>query len=192
MPTLQIIIASTRPGRVGEPVADWFSARAEQHGAFELDVVDLAELALPFMDEPNHPRLRRYEHQHTKEWSARVDAADAFALVTPEYNHSYNAPLKNAIDFLHAEWRDKAIGFVSYGGAGGARAVEQLRLMCGALEMADVTPQVTLSLMTEFEDFTVFRPGEYNVTALDKTLDQVVAWSTAFAPLRAGSPVAVA
>ena len=128
MPTLQIIIASTRPGRVGEPVADWFSARARQHGGFELDVVDLAELALPFMDEPNHPRLRRYEHQHTKDWSARVDAADAFVFVTPEYNHSYNAPLKNAIDYLHQEWEYKPVGFVSYGGvAAGTRAVQALK-----------------------------------------------------------------
>src|SRR3954464_13099564 len=123
MPTLQIIIASTRPGRVGLPVADWFVARAGAHGGFSLDVADLAVIDLPMMDEPNHPRLQRYEHQHTKDWSARVGAADAFVMITPEYNHSYNAPLKNAIDFLHKEWEYKPVGFVSYGGiAAGTRA----------------------------------------------------------------------
>ena len=153
MPTLQIIIASTRPGRVGLPVADWFAARARDHGAFELDVVDLAELGLPFMDEPNHPRLRRYEHQHTKEWSARVDAADAFALVTPEYNHSYNAPLKNAIDFLHAEWAYKPVGFVSYGGiAAGTRAMQALKPSLVALKMTPVLEAVNIPFVRQFVD----------------------------------------
>ncbi|ANN19234.1 NADPH-dependent FMN reductase [Amycolatopsis orientalis] len=183
-----IILGSTRPGRRGEQVARWVGERAGLREDAEFEVIDLLDHPLPHLDElPGE-----YKNAHTREWAATIASFDGFVVVTPEYNHSAPGALKNAIDFLHAEWRDKAIGFVSYGGAGGARAVEQLRLMCGALEMADVTPQVTLSLVTEFEDFTVFRPGEYNVTSLDKMLDQVVAWSTAFAPLRAGSPVAVA
>ena len=128
MTNLLIIIASTRPGRVGLPVARWFEQHARAHGGLEVNVADLAEWNLPFLDEPNHPRLGRYTKDHTKRWSAEVDAADAFAFVMPEYNHAFNAPLKNAIDFLFAEWRHKPAGFVSYGGvAGGMRAVQQLK-----------------------------------------------------------------
>jgi NAD(P)H-dependent FMN reductase len=128
MATLQIIIASTRPGRAGLPIGQWFHERALGHGGFDIDLVDLADLNLPFMDEPSHPRLRRYTHQHTRDWSARVEAADAFVFVTPEYNHGFNAPLKNAIDYLHDEWRHKPVGFVSYGGvAAGTRAVQMLK-----------------------------------------------------------------
>ena len=105
MPTLQIIIASTRPGRVGLPVAEWVHAAAVKHGGFDqVELVDLAEWNLPFMDERHHPRLRRYEHQHTRDWSATIDRADAFLIVMPEYNFGYTAPLKNAIDYLAHEW----------------------------------------------------------------------------------------
>ena len=107
---LMIVIASTRPGRVGLPVGTWFTNRVREQGGFEIDLVDLAELKLPFMDEPNHPRLRQYTHQHTKEWSARVDAAEAFVFVMPEYNYGFNAPLKNAIDYLLQEWQYKPVG----------------------------------------------------------------------------------
>src|SRR6185437_13398474 len=120
MPTLQVIIASTRPGRVGPIVGDWFLALARQHGGFDVQVSDLAELALPLMDEPHHPRLKQYQHEHTRNWSARVDAADAFVFVMPEYNYTFTAPLKNAIDYLHTEWAYKPVGFVSYGGISGA------------------------------------------------------------------------
>src|SRR5581483_12264670 len=126
-PALQIFIASTRPGRVGLPVAEWFRGHADAHGGFAIDLVDLATLQLPFLDEPNHPRLRRYTKQHTMDWSARVDAADAFVFVMPEYNYGFNAPLKNAIDYLHHEWQYKPVGFVSYGGvAAGTRAVQMI------------------------------------------------------------------
>ncbi|SDW29886.1 NAD(P)H-dependent FMN reductase [Amycolatopsis xylanica] len=177
-----IILGSTRPGRRGEQVASWVEERAGLRGDAEFELIDLLDHPLPHLDElPGE-----YRHEHTRAWAATIARCDGFVVVTPEYNHSAPAVLKNALDFLRAEWRDKAIGFVSYGGVGGTRAVEQLRLICGALEMADVTSQVSLSLVTEFEDYTVFKPGEYNVAALDKTLDQVVAWSTALAALRAG------
>src|SRR5689334_4480755 len=113
---LQIVIASTRPGRVGAPVARWFHRRAEEHGGFDVELVDLAEVNLPLLDEPHHPRLRRYVHQHTQAWSARVEAADAFVFVTPEYNYGMPASLKNALDYLNQEWHYKPVGFVSYGG----------------------------------------------------------------------------
>lgn len=148
-PRLMIIIASTRPGRVGLPVGQWFAAQAEQQGDFDVQVVDLAALNLPFMDEPNHPRLRAYTHQHTKDWSAMVDAADAIVLVTPEYNHGYAAPLKNAIDYLMHEWMYKPVGLVSYGGiSGGLRAVQMLKPTLSALKMIPLTEAVPISMVS--------------------------------------------
>jgi NAD(P)H-dependent FMN reductase len=153
MPTLHVILASTRPGRAGEPIADWFVERARDHGAFDVELIDLAEVALPFMDEPNHPRLRRYEHQHTKDWSAKVDAGDAFVFVTPEYNYGYPAPLKNAIDFLHFEWQHKPVAFVSYGGiAAGTRAVQQLKQVVTTLKMLPLFEAVSIPFHTQFID----------------------------------------
>lgn len=136
LPTLQIVVASTRPGRIGLPVARWAEERAVEHGTFEVEFVDLAEVGLPFLDEPKHPRLGDYVHQHTRDWSATVSRADAFVFVTPEYNHGFNAVLKNALDFLHAEWQHKPAGFVSYGGiAGGTRAVQMLKPVLAALKI---------------------------------------------------------
>lgn len=131
-PRLGVILASTRPGRVGLPVAQWVQARAALHGGFDVQLLDLAEINLPFMDEPNHPRLGRYEHQHTKRWSATVDAMDAFAVVMPEYNYGFSAPLKNAIDFLHSEWHYKPVGLVSYGGVSAAPVPHRCSSRCSA------------------------------------------------------------
>ena len=152
-PILQIIIASTRPGRVGLPVAEWFRERAVEHGGFEVELVDLAEVDLPFMNEPNHPRLRQYVHAHTKEWSATVDRADAFVFVTPEYNHGFNAVLKNAIDYLHQEWQNKPVGFVSYGGvAAGTRAMQMLKPVVAALRMTPVVEAVNIPFVAKLLD----------------------------------------
>jgi NAD(P)H-dependent FMN reductase len=183
-----IIIGSTRPGRKGEQVANWVHEVASQRGDAEYRIIDLLDFPLPHYDEPRSPMLQQYEHDHTKAWAAEIDSYDGFVMVTPEYNHSTSGVLKNALDYLQKEWHNKAVGFVSYGGVGGARAAEHLRLVCGELQMADVRQQVALSLMTEFENFTVLRPGPYNVEALGVLLDQVVAWSDALAPLR--QPVA--
>jgi NAD(P)H-dependent FMN reductase len=145
-PRLMIIIASTRPGRVGLPVGQWFARQAEEQGDFDVQVVDLAELNLPFLDEPNHPRLRAYTKQHTKDWSAMVDAADAFVLVTPEYNHGYAAPLKNAIDYLMHEWMYKPVGLVSYGGvSAGLRAVQMLKPTLSALKLIPLPEAVPIT-----------------------------------------------
>ncbi len=144
-PLLQVVIASTRPGRVGLSFGDWFVQIADAHGGFVVEKVDLAEVGLPFMDEPNHPKLRAYQHQHTKDWSATVSRADAFVFVTPEYNYGYNAVLKNAIDFLHQEWADKAVSFVSYGGIGaGTRAVQQLKQVVTTLRMVPIFESVNV------------------------------------------------
>src|ERR1035437_8108281 len=134
-PILTIVIGSTRPGRVGPKFATWFRSLAIAHDGFDVELVDLAQLNLPFLDEPSHPRLRQYVHQHTIDWSRTVERSDAFVFVTPEYNFGYSAALKNAIDYLSQEWADKAVGFVSYGGvAGGTRAVQQLKQVVAALK----------------------------------------------------------
>jgi NAD(P)H-dependent FMN reductase len=144
-PRLLIIVASTRPGRVGLPVSRWVREQAAQHGGFTVEVADLAEINLPFMDEPNHPRLRQYTKQHTKDWSAIVDAADAFVLVMPEYNHGFTAPLKNAIDYLVQEWGYKPVGLVSYGGvSGGLRAAQLLKPVLSGLRMAPLPEGVPI------------------------------------------------
>ena len=153
MPTLQIIIASTRPGRVGLPIGRWVRDRAVEHGAFEVELIDLAEVNLPFLDEPQHPRLGRYEHQHSKDWSAKIAAGDAFVFVMPEYNHGYNAPLKNAIDFLYYEWQHKPVGFVSYGGvAAGTRAVQAIKPVLAVLKMTPSVESVPIAFFGQYLD----------------------------------------
>jgi NAD(P)H-dependent FMN reductase/ketosteroid isomerase-like protein len=185
MTKIGIVLGSTRPGRMGDQVARWVHERAEQRTDAEFELIDLRDHPLPHLEEP--PGFSgQYEDERTRAWAAVVAACDGFVFVTPEYNHSVPGVLKNAMDHVHVEWNTKAAGFVSYGGVGGARSVEQLRLVCGALQLADVAPQVTLPLATEFENRTVFKPGEYQLAALDTVLDHVVAWSTALAPLRSG------
>jgi NAD(P)H-dependent FMN reductase len=190
MPRIGIILGSTRPGRNGEQVAQWVLDVASARNDAEYELVDLLDYPLPHLDEPIPPSLGQYQNDHTKQWAEKIASLDGFVMVTPEYNHSTSGVLKNAIDYLFAEWANKAVGFVSYGGVGGARATEHLRLIAGELQMADVRQQVALSLMTEFENFSVFRPGEYNLAALHTMLDQVVAWSAALAPLRMSAAAA--
>jgi NAD(P)H-dependent FMN reductase len=153
MPNLSVLISSTRPGRAGVPIAEWFATRARAHGTFDVEVIDLAEVGLPFMDEPHHPRLRRYVHDHTKAWSARVDAADAFVFVTAEYNAGFPAPLKNAIDYLHTEWQHKPVAFVSYGGiSAGTRAVQMLKQVVTTLRMVPLVEAVNIPFHPQFID----------------------------------------
>jgi NAD(P)H-dependent FMN reductase len=190
MTRIGIILGSTRPNRNGEQVAKWVLDVASGHHDAEFELVDLRDYPLPHLDEPLPPSLGQYQNEHTKQWADKIASFDGFVIVTPEYNHSTSGVLKNAIDYLYAEWNNKAVGFVSYGGVGGARAVEHLRLVAGELQMADVRQQVALSLMTEFKNFSAFEPGDYTLPALNTLLDQVVAWSTALAPLRATAPAA--
>lgn len=191
MTRIGIILGSTRPNRNGEAVARWVYDIATQRSDAKFELVDLRDFPLPHLDEPLPPSMGQYQNEHTKQWAAKIASFDGFVMVTPEYNHSTSGVLKNAIDYLYAEWANKAVGFVSYGGVGGARAVEHLRLVAGELQMADVRQQVALSVMTEFENFSVFKPGNYNLPALTTLLDQVVAWSTALAPLRQPATTAV-
>jgi NAD(P)H-dependent FMN reductase len=174
-PVLQVVIASTRPGRIGEAFARWFVPLAEKHGAFEVELVDLAEVNLPFMDEPHHPRLRRYQHEHTKRWSATVSRADAFVFVTPEYNYGYSAVLKNAIDYLHHEWADKAVGFLSYGGvAAGTRSVQQLRQVLSALRVVTAVEAVNVPFAAQFlDDDREVEANDVLLTAADAMLTEL-------------------
>jgi NAD(P)H-dependent FMN reductase len=185
MTKIGIILGSTRPGRNGEAVAHWVLENAAKRSDAEFEIVDLAEHDLPLLDEAYPPSLGQYSQPHTKAWAERIASFDGFIIVTPEYNHSVPGALKNAIDYLYAEWNHKAVGFVSYGGTGGTRAVEHLRLIAGELHMADVRSQVALSLFTDFENFSVFKPIDAHTDALAATIDQVISWSTALAPLRA-------
>jgi NAD(P)H-dependent FMN reductase len=190
MTRIGIILGSTRPGRNGEQVAKWVYDIASRRTDAEFELVDLRDYPLPHLDEPLPPSMGQYQNEHTKAWADKIASFDGFVIVTPEYNHGTSGVLKNAIDYLYAEWNNKAVEFVSYGAVGGARAAEHLRLIAGELQMADVRQQVALSLLTEFENFSVFKPGDFNVAALDKMLDQVVAWSTALAPLRQSTAAA--
>ena len=138
---------------MGPPVGTWFDERARSHGGFDVELVDLLELDLPFMDEPNHPRLRRYTKDHTRAWSARVDAADAFVFVIPEYNNGMPAPLKNAIDFLNAEWAYKPIGFVSYGGvSAGTRSAAMTKQVLMPLRAVPIRESVSIPFVAQFID----------------------------------------
>ena len=184
MSRIGIILGSTRPNRNGEQVARWVLEVASHRADAEFELVDLRDYPLPHLDEPLPPSLGQYQNDHTKMWAEKIASFDGFVMVTPEYNHGTSGVLKNAIDYLSAEWNNKAVGFVSYGSVGGTRAVEHLRLVAGELQMADVRQQVALSLITEFENYSVFKPGDHNVPALTTLLDQVIAWSAALAPLR--------
>src|SRR5581483_804162 len=128
----------------------------------QFELVDLLDYPLPHLDEAVPAIRGDYQNEHTKAWAAKIASFDGFVMVTPEYNHSTSGVLKNAIDYLYAEWANKAVGFVSYGSAGGARAVEHLRLIAGELQMADVRQQVTLSLLTDFENYHIFKPGSHH------------------------------
>ncbi|WP_394618493.1 NADPH-dependent FMN reductase [Lentzea sp. JNUCC 0626] len=184
MTHIGIIIGSTRPGRNGEQVARWVLENAEQRADATFELVDLQDFPLPHLDEPMPPAMGQYQHDHTKEWAAKIASFDGFVMVTPEYNHSTSGVLKNAIDYLFAEWNNKAVGFVSYGSVGGARAVEHLRLIAGELKMADVRTSVSLSMFTEFKNFSEFVPSDFQVATLSTLFDELVAWSGALAPLR--------
>ena len=179
-----IIIGSTRPGRVGEQVARWVLEQAERRTDAEFELVDLADFALPHLDEAVPPSMGQYAQAHTRAWAEKVDSFDGYIFVTPEYNHSTSGALKNALDFVYGEWNDKAAGLVSYGAAGGTRAAEHLRLILGELQVADVRQQVSFSLMTDFEQYTTFTPAPYHQGMLAAQLDQLVPWSTALKGVR--------
>ncbi len=181
---LAIIIGSTRPNRVGESVGRWVQELAQKRSDAEFELVDIREFDLPLLDEPIPPSQGKYSKEHTKKWAARIASFDGYVFVTPEYNHGISAALKNAIDFLFAEWNNKAAGFVGYGSAGGVRAVEQLRLVMAEVQVATVRNQVMLSLHDDFENYSVFKPRGHHEKTLGQVFDQVIAWGEAMKALR--------
>ncbi len=184
MVKIAIIIGSTRPGRKAEAVAHWVHGIAQKRSDAQFELVDIKDYSLPLLDEPVPPSLGQYSQQHTKTWAAKIASFDAYVFVTPEYNHGIPGALKNAIDYLYREWNNKAAGFVSYGSALGARSVESLRLVMGELQVADVRAQVMLSLFTDFENFTTFKPAALHEKNVNTMLDQLVAWGRALKTLR--------
>ena len=187
MTKIAIILGSTRVGRNGEAVAKWVLEHAQQRTDAEFELVDLRDYPLPLFDEPTSPAYGASDKEEVQRWTAKVAEFDGYVFVTPEYNHSLPAVLKNAIDYVYAEWNNKAASIVSYGTAGGARAAEHLRLVAAEAQMATVRQQVTLSIMIDFVNMSQFSPAEYHLPTLDVQLDQLVAWSRAFAAMRAGS-----
>ena len=186
---LAIVVGSTRPGRNAEAVARWVHEIARRRAGVEFELVDIANFDLPLLDEPLGARAsammkRGYTRPHTDAWSTTIDAFDGYVFVTPEYNFGPPAALKNALDYLYAEWNDKAAGFVSYGAAGGIRAAQQLRLVLAELQVATVRNEVNLSLLTDFENYTDFKPAPTHAARVDALLDQLIAWSGAFKSLR--------
>lgn len=168
-PRLLVIVGSIRPGRQGDRWGRWMVDVAREQGIYEPELVDLKEVGLPLMDEPNHPRLRQYQHDHTKKWSALVDGADAYVFVTPEYNYSFPASLKNALDYLFQEWKDKPAGIVSYGGiSAGLRSAHQLRQVLAALGLAVPQSSVAIPFSQQHltEDGGVDAPESAKASAL--------------------------
>jgi NAD(P)H-dependent FMN reductase len=188
-PKLAIVTGSTRPGRNAEAVAHWVAGVANLRGDAKFELIDIADYKLPLLDEPLSAMASArmgvdYAHQHTKTWSETISRFDGYVLVTPEYNFGVPAALKNALDYLHPEWNNKAAGFVGYGTNGGARATAQLRQIMAELQVATVVPEVGLSLLDDFEHYSVFKPSKAHLPRLELMLDQLIAWSTALKPLR--------
>src|SRR5260370_11367436 len=184
---IAVIIGSTRPGRVGESVAKWVFELAKKCMEAEFELVDIRDFNLRLLNEPVPPSMGQYSQQHRKTWAAKIDSFDGYVFVTPEYNHGICGSLKNAIDFLFREWNNKAAGFVGYGSVGGARAVEHLRLVMAEVQIATVRNQVALSLFTDFENYTKFKPAAHHEKSLNQMLDQLIAWSGALKTLRASA-----
>ncbi|RCS25414.1 NADPH-dependent oxidoreductase [Phyllobacterium salinisoli] len=185
-PKLHIIICSTRPGRLGPKMAEWFRDFAKEHGKFDAVLVDLAELNLPVFDEPKHPRLKQYENQHTKDWSASVEAADAFVFVTPEYNYSPPPAFFNAVTYLASEWHYKAAAIFSYAGvSGGLRAAQIARLQLSNLKMVAIPEGIAVPSFPQFIDEEgVFKPNDLIAASATTVLGELFRWTTGLQTIR--------
>jgi NAD(P)H-dependent FMN reductase len=192
MTRIAIIVGSTRPGRNGTAVAEWVHAYAKTRKDAQYELVDIADFHLPLLDEPVPASMGMYSKAHTQKWAATIASFDGFVFVTPEYNHSPSGALKNAIDYIYAEWNNKAAGFVGYGSVGAVRAVEQLRLIAAELQVATVRAQVALNLATDFENYSVFKPAGHHQANLEALFDQVISWSKALEDVRSDADQEIA
>jgi NAD(P)H-dependent FMN reductase len=182
-----IIIGSTRPNRVGEGVARWVYQELQKRHDAEFELVDIRDYNLPLLDEPVPAGMSSdYTKEHTKKWSAKISSFDAYIFVSPEYNHGIAASLKNALDFLYKEWNNKAAGIVAYGGVGGTRVVEMLRITLAELQLATIRSQMAFSLRTDFENFHTFKPADYHKKTLKDFTDQLLLWGEAMRRIRSG------
>ncbi|KRF31744.1 NADPH-dependent FMN reductase [Paenibacillus sp. Soil787] len=172
-----IILGSTRPGRMSPQVGNWLKEIADKRGDASYEIVDIADYKLPFFGEPG-------SEEQIKNWTEKLNSLDGFVFITPEYNHSITGVLKNALDSARGEWNNKAAGIISYGSTGGARAAEHLRGILGELLVADVKAHPTLSIFTDFENYSTFKPAELHLGNIKLMLDQVIAWSGALQTLR--------
>ncbi|MDT5291019.1 MAG: hypothetical protein QOF88_5908 [Mycobacterium sp.] len=184
---IAIIVGSTRPGRNGKAVADWVLGKAASRTGADYELIDLVDFPLPHLDEVIPPSVGQYAGEHTRAWAAKIGAYDGFIFVTPEYNHSTSGVLKNAIDYLYAEWSNKAAAFVSYGSLGGARAIEHLRAICSELQIAHVRQQLSFSLFTDFENFSIFNPAALHEGAAEVLFEQLETWSGALKSIRSSA-----
>lgn len=191
MSTLKIIVSSTRPGRIGAPIAQWIADRARALDAFDrVELLDLAEIALPLFDEPHHPRSGRYTRPHTKAWAAAVAGADALIVTTPEYNHSFPATIKNALDYLHAEWRDKALGIVGYGGvSGGRNAIQALSTVTDALGLVQAEPVTLVKAMASVVEGEFLGSAD-DAAAVDAMVGRLAELDRELAPRRSEAALA--
>lgn len=189
MNQLKIIIASTRPNRRGRMVGDWVAHLAREHAEFETEILDLKEINLPFSDEEAHPRSRQYEFEHTKQWSAMIDRGDAFVIVACEYNYGFSGPLKNAIDYLYAEWNYKPVSFVGYGGvSAGARSTAMLLQVFTALKAVPLAETVSIPLIQNHIDNQMFKGNDLFVKSAHSMLHELSRWSKALKQMRATNP----
>ncbi|MER5863114.1 NAD(P)H-dependent oxidoreductase [Kitasatospora sp. NPDC002040] len=184
MPKIAVIAGSVRPGRVTRAVAEWVTESAAGRPNAEYELVDLADHPLPAYDEATPPQLKQYQGSHTVQWAAKIAEFDGFVFVTPEYNHSIPAALKNALDFIYGEWNNKAAAFVSFGGTGGVRAVEHLRQIASELQLATVQAQLALPIGVDFPEYPAFSPTSTRKDELVRVLDQLESWSAALASVR--------
>ncbi|RYE25326.1 MAG: NAD(P)H-dependent oxidoreductase [Sphingobacteriales bacterium] len=184
---LKIIITSTRPGRKSPAFANWIAEEGKKHSDFNISILDLGAINLPFFDEPVHPIAKQYQHQHTKDWAAMVDDADAFIIVTPEYNYGFTAVFKNAIDYLHHEWKHKPVGILSYGGvSAGTRAAQMMKQVLTTLSMTPLSEAVSVPMFFQFFDEEGnFTPNEELNKAADVMYTALHKWTTALKPMRA-------
>ena len=179
-----VVIGTTRPNRKSEKVGRWVHELASRRDDAEFELVDLAEVGLPLLDEPKPPGAGDYQKEHTKRWAEIVASFDAYVFVTGEYNHGIPAALKNALDFVYAEWNNKAVGFVGYGNTGGARSIEHLRSVVAELQMASVRTTVNLSIFTDFDKANELTPDPRNEQKLGRLLVELIAWGGALKPVR--------